>query len=282
MLDLQLHYRCDAACRLCSHGTQLHHADAFTPEQAVHLLTLMREQYGTEAVTLLGGEPFVYNELTHVVRYAKQYLGLSTEIRTTGFQAARRLAEIAPHIDLLRISLAGDASAAGRARRAEGDQRALRALGCAGELGIRTAVTVMVSPRNISGIPLLARKVEDLGACQLTLDWLWPLGHAANHPGLMSARSALYSDLYDQLRAAGLGMQVSGGEDLPGEVGPGTGNSSGGQAEVTRTEVDPRGALTMFHEGAGEDPRALWYDKTLGRIVCRPGDAQAFDVKMGR
>ena len=63
MLYLQLLYRCNFECLHCFHGERLQHADAFTAEEAVNLIRLMRDQYGTEAVTLLGGEPFVYKDL---------------------------------------------------------------------------------------------------------------------------------------------------------------------------------------------------------------------------
>ncbi|MFF3125168.1 radical SAM protein [Streptomyces sp. NPDC057908] len=96
MLYLQLLYRCNFECLHCFHGKRLKHADAFTADEAVNLLTLMRDQYGTEAVTLLGGEPFVYKDLAYVVRYAKQELGMQVEICTNGYRIERRLTEIAP------------------------------------------------------------------------------------------------------------------------------------------------------------------------------------------
>lgn len=90
MLYLQLLYRCNFECLHCFHGKRLQHADAFTADEAVNLLTLMRDQYGTEAVTLLGGEPFVYKDLAYVVRYAKQELGMQVEICTNGYRIERR------------------------------------------------------------------------------------------------------------------------------------------------------------------------------------------------
>ncbi|WP_308800387.1 radical SAM protein [Streptomyces sp. NEAU-H3] len=89
MLYLQLLYRCNFACLHCFHGERLQHADAFTVGEAAGLLTLMRDEYGTEAVTLLGGEPFVYRELPEVVRYAKEELGLRVEICTNGYPRSK-------------------------------------------------------------------------------------------------------------------------------------------------------------------------------------------------
>lgn len=83
MLYLQLLYRCNFSCLHCFHGERLRHADAFSGEEAVNLIRLMRGQYGTDAVTLLGGEPFLHKELPQVVRYTRQELGMRVEICTT-------------------------------------------------------------------------------------------------------------------------------------------------------------------------------------------------------
>lgn len=96
LLYLQLLYRCNFECLHCFHGKRLQHADAFTTDEAVNLLTLMRDEYGTEAVTLLGGEPFVYRDLAQVVRYAKRDLGMQVEICTNGYRIERRLRPRSP------------------------------------------------------------------------------------------------------------------------------------------------------------------------------------------
>ena len=72
MLYLQLLYRCDFTRQHCFHGERLQHADAFTVQQAADLMRLIRDEYGTEAVTLLDGEPFVHRDLPQIVRHAKR------------------------------------------------------------------------------------------------------------------------------------------------------------------------------------------------------------------
>ncbi len=107
MLYLQLLYRCNFSCLHCFHGERLKHADAFTAEEAIGLVRLMREDYGTEAVTLLGGEPFVHKELPEVVLRTRRELGMRVEICTNGYRIERRLTELAPYVDLLRVSWRG-------------------------------------------------------------------------------------------------------------------------------------------------------------------------------
>ena len=107
MVYVQLLYRCNFECLHCYHGERLKHGDAFSPQEAIDLLRLMRDQYGAEAVTFLGGEPFVYRDLPLVVRHANQTLGLRVEICTNGYRIERRLTEIAANLYFLRMSLEG-------------------------------------------------------------------------------------------------------------------------------------------------------------------------------
>ncbi|MFF4448186.1 radical SAM protein [Streptomyces sp. NPDC001502] len=270
MLDLQLLYRCTFECQDCLHGARLQHAEAFTAEQAANLLTLMREEYGTEAVVLLGGEPFVHKDLMRVVRHAKQELGLQVEICTNGHRIERPLTEIARYVDLLRISLEGTGSANGRIRKVGSFRSALRALGFARELGVRTAATLTVTSRNIDEVPSLARAVQDLGGRELRLHCLQPLGHAANHPDLLIAHSAAYARLRDQLQEARLAIEVIVDEDRSEDGTPETRTPAGAPVEIERIEADPRGALTMSCTAVGQESHAFWYDKLADRIVHRP------------
>lgn len=192
MLYLQLLYRCNFECLHCFHGKRLQYADAFTADEAINLLTLMRDQYGTEAVTLLGGEPFVYKDLAQVVRYAKQELGMRVEICTNGYRIERRLTEIAPDLDLLRISLEGIGSTNDLIRKFGSYRSALGALDVARGLGVRTGATLTVTARNIDEVLPLAGILQHYGVEQLKLHCLRPVGNAADHPELLVTDSAAY------------------------------------------------------------------------------------------
>lgn len=270
MLYLQLLYRCNFECLHCFHGTRLQHADAFTAEQAANLLTLMRNRYGTEAVTFLGGEPFVYKDLARVVRHARQELGLRVEICTNGYRIERRLAEIAPHLDLLRVSLEGIGSTNDHIRRSGSYQSALNALDLARELGVPTGATMTVTSRNIDEVLPLARVLEHFGVRQLKLHCLRPVGNAAAHPELLVTDPAAYAHLRERLREAQPAVEVVVDEDLSEHGAPEVCAPAGGPAEIERIEADPRGALTMSCKAVGRDSHAFWYDKRANRIVHRP------------
>ncbi|ANP55319.1 MoaA/NifB/PqqE/SkfB family radical SAM enzyme [Streptomyces griseochromogenes] len=270
MLYLQLLYRCNFTCLHCFHGKRLQYADAFTAEEAVSLLDLMRDEYGTEAVTLLGGEPFVHRELPQVVRHAKQELGQRVEICTNGYRIERCLTEIAPHLDLLRVSLEGVGSTNDGIRKRGSYQSALHSLGLARDLGVSTGVTMTVTSRNIGEVLPLARVLAHLGVRQLKLHHLRPVGNAANHPELLVTDTAAYGRLREELAETELPLEVIVDEDLSEHSAPEVCAPSGGPREIDRIEADPRGALTMSCKAVGKDSHAFWYEKSANRIVHRP------------
>jgi MoaA/NifB/PqqE/SkfB family radical SAM enzyme len=270
MVYLQLLYRCNFECLHCFHGERLKHSDAFSSGEAISFLVLMRDQYGTEAVTLLGGEPFLYKDLPVVVRDAKQQLGLRVEICTNGYRIERRLAEIAPYLDFLRVSLEGVGATNDHIRRPGSYQTALAALCCARELGIRTGATTTVTSVNIDEILPLARTLQEVGAVQLKLHCLRPVGNSINHPELFIADSTGYIRLREQLRSADLDIEIILDEDLSEHGASAACFQVGRPREIERIEADPRGALTMSCKAVGKDSQAFWYDKIANRIIHRP------------
>ncbi|MEV0761709.1 radical SAM protein [Nocardia sp. NPDC050435] len=269
MLYLQLLYRCNYTCRHCFHGERLKAPDAFTAEQACNLMRLMQQQHDTEAVTLLGGEPFLYKELGHVVRYAKHTLGLAVDICTNGYRIGPRLRDIAPCVDLLRVSLEGIGNTNDLIRRAGSYTAALETLTLARDLGVRTGATLTVNRYNIGEVVDLAHILEAHGVTQLKLHQLRPVGNAAHYPEMQVTDPAAYSTLRKQIRTADLGIEVILDDDLSGGAAPACATPSN-RHEIDRIESDPRGALTMSCKAVGKDSHAFWYDKEADRIIHRP------------
>jgi Fe-coproporphyrin III synthase len=270
MVYLQLLYRCNFECLHCFHGERLKHGDAFSPDEAISFLRLMREDYDAEAVTLLGGEPFVYRDLRDVVHRARRQLGLKVEICSNGYRIERRLAEISPDLDFLRISVEGVGATNDRIRRAGSFQAALSALRCARQLSIRTGATMTITSLNIEQVVPLAHALQDVGARQLKLHCLRPVGNAGDHPELLVTDPAAYTRMREQLRSAGLTIEIMLDEDLSADGAPAARRPNSGLREIERIEADPRGALTMSCKAVGKDSHAFWYDKAARRIIHRP------------
>jgi Fe-coproporphyrin III synthase len=270
MVYLQLLYRCNFECLHCFHGERLKHGDAFSPDEAISFLRLMREDYDAEAVTLLGGEPFVYRDLPDVVHRAKRHLGLHVEICSNGYRIERRLAEIASDLDFLRISVEGIGHTNDRIRRPGSFQAALSALRYASQLGIATGATMTITSLNIRQVVPLAQALQETGARQLKLHCLRPVGNACDHPELLVADPSAYTRMREQLRSASLGIEVILDEDLSADGAPAACRPDSGLREIERIEADPRGALTMSCKAVGKDSHAFWYDKATNRIIHRP------------
>ncbi|WP_280339740.1 radical SAM protein [Nocardia neocaledoniensis] len=266
-LYLQLLYRCNFECKHCFHGERLQHADAFTAAQACNLLAHMQREYATEAVVLLGGEPFVYKELPRVARYAKHNLGLAVEICTNGYRIGPRLREIAPCIDLLRISLEGLDATNDRIRRDGSYTAAIETIDLAHNLGVATGATLTVNRYNIDEVVDLAETLQSHGVTQLKLHQLRAVGNAAQHPDMLITDPAAYTRLRHRLGEARLKIEVILDDDL--NESP-TCSTSAGNDIIDRIETDPRGALTMSCKAVGKDSHAFWYDKDSDRIEYQP------------
>jgi Fe-coproporphyrin III synthase len=270
MVYLQLLYRCNFECMHCFHGERLKHSDAFSPDEAIGFLRLMREDYDVEAVTFLGGEPFVYRDLPDVVHRAKRQLGLQVEICSNGYRIERRLTEIAPDLDFLRISLEGIGVTNDRIRRPGGFQAALSALRCASQLGIRTGATMTITSLNIGQVVPLALALQEIGAQQLKLHCLRPVGNARDHAELFVADPAAYTCMREQLHSASLSIEIVLDEDLSAHGALAVCRAESDLRDIERIEADPRGALTMSCKAVGKDSHAFWYDKAASRIIHRP------------
>jgi Fe-coproporphyrin III synthase len=272
MVYLQLLYRCNFECLHCFHGERLRRSDAFSVAEAISFLMLMRDEYGAEAVTLLGGEPFVYRDLPQVVHQARRQLGMRVEICTNGYRIERRLSELAADLDLLRVSLEGTGSINDHIRKRGSYQSALAALHVARGRGIATGATMTVTSVNIDEVVPLARTLQQAGVTQLKLHCLRPVGNAFDHPELFVADPAAYTRLRDQIHDAGLQIEVVLDADLSQHGAPAA-CASAGSGAIERIEADPRGALTMSCKAVGKDAHAFWYDKTANQILYRPSAA---------
>lgn len=270
MLYVQLLYRCNFRCLHCFHGERLAWRDGYTYEQAAALLGLMRADYDLEAVNFLGGEPFLSEHLPALLAFAKRTLGLRTEICTNGFRITRQLAECAPDIDLLRVSLEGLEEANDRIRHPGSFKAALETFERAADLGIATGATMTVTAANAADVVPLAALLQQRGVGQLKLHCLRPVGNAAARPDLQVVDPVVYELMYRRIADAGLRIEIIADEDLSSAAEGAGCRPAPDTAVLDRIESDPRGNLTMSCKAVGKDAHAFCYDKTLGRIDYHP------------
>lgn len=272
MLYVQLLYRCNFACKHCFHGELLKAADSYTEQEVHAMMRYFRTQYELAAVTFLGGEPLLHPGIVEVCRGAKG-LGLVVEICTNGhFGFRHRFEQLAPYVDKLRISLEGLQPANDRIRRPGSFASAMQTISLARELGIALGVTMTVTASNIGNVVPLARLLDQHGVQELKLHCLRPVGNAAQHPELFVPDAASYAALHEDIRQAGLGIELRYDADLaprpPAEACAVVGERAG--RDVERIEVDPRGGLTMSCKAVGRHASAFRWDTLQETVLYEP------------
>jgi MoaA/NifB/PqqE/SkfB family radical SAM enzyme len=123
---LQLHptRRCNLRCLHC-YSQSGPHVAASTSIDVLRSAVTDAADLGYTVVSISGGEPLLYPDLTALLRHAK-HLGLNTTVTSNGMLLSeRRLGELAGLVDVLALSLDGEPETHERMR---GDERAFRTL----------------------------------------------------------------------------------------------------------------------------------------------------------
>ncbi|HEX5263022.1 MAG TPA: radical SAM protein, partial [Phenylobacterium sp.] len=106
---VQIHptLRCNLRCQHCYSTSGPELTGGLAIEDLERLLGEIAAE-GFNAVSVSGGEPLMYEPLPRLLRSAGA-LGLVTSVTTNGLLLThRRLAEIAPHVGLLAVSVDGE------------------------------------------------------------------------------------------------------------------------------------------------------------------------------
>lgn len=154
-LYVELLFRCNFHCCYCYHGERLSLNDAFTVEELGMLVSMFKSEYRIRGITLLGGEPFLYRELTDAVKLLHE-ADLSISIISNGYRIQRHLPAINSMISELRISIDGLEKRHDRLRTRGSFRAVLDTLSFAKSIGISTSVTITVNDLNVDDvIPLI-------------------------------------------------------------------------------------------------------------------------------
>ena len=166
---LQVHptRRCNLRCAHCysSSGPELRtELGVEQLTRAVHDAAALG--YGQLSVS--GGEPFLYGELPQLLRSARE-AGMGTTAVTNGtVLTARRLEAVAPHLDVLAVSVDGTPAAHDLVRGSStAFSRMRRGLAAVRELGIPFGLIGTLTLFNVDQLDWLARFAVDEGAAVL-------------------------------------------------------------------------------------------------------------------
>src|SRR6188768_1106557 len=148
--------RCDLACRHC--GSRAGHArdDELTTEQCLDLVHQMAD-LGVKEVTLIGGEAYLRDDWTDIVREIKK-CGMSATMTSGGRGITKERAEAAKQAGLESVSISIDGLEAthDRLRGVEGSFRsAFEALKNLTAAGIRVACNTQINRLSVPDLPEL-------------------------------------------------------------------------------------------------------------------------------
>lgn len=272
-LYLQLLYRCNFNCQHCFHGEDLKKNDVFSAEQVERVIGLLTKDYGISSVTLLGGEPFLHPELPEIVDNIKSKQ-LRVEICTNGYGIKKKLEQIAPSIDHLRVSLEGLQGANDEIRKSGSFKAAEATIRLGLQMGIETSVTTTVNSRNIEDFRELVDYLSALGVREIKLHSLRLIGNASLHPNLamitIDQRQEFESALLEQSKK--MGMRVILDEDLDPNQHVVCVTGTKQASELERVEISPNGDIYISCKAVGSKANAFRYEKLDNRILYSPNE----------
>jgi radical SAM protein with 4Fe4S-binding SPASM domain len=178
--------RCDLACRHC--GSRAGHArgDELTTEQCLDLVRQMYE-LGVKEVTLIGGEAYLRDDWTEIVREIKKY-GMSATMTSGGRGITKERAEEAAKAGLESVSISIDGLEAthDRLRGVEGSFRsAFEALKNLTAAGIRVACNTQINRLSVPDMPELLELIAKAGVHSWQIQLTVAMGRAADEPEVL-------------------------------------------------------------------------------------------------
>jgi radical SAM protein with 4Fe4S-binding SPASM domain len=182
----ELTLKCDLACRHC--GSRAGHArsDELAPEEAFDLVHQLAK-LGVREVTLIGGEAYLYDGWTDVIRAVRQ-AGMQASLVTggRGFTAERAQAAKAAGLQTLSVSLDGDEATHDRLRGLAGAYRAaLQALANARAAGLPVSVNTQINRLSLPHLEQVFERVLEARAHGWQVQLTVPAGRAADQPDVI-------------------------------------------------------------------------------------------------
>jgi radical SAM protein with 4Fe4S-binding SPASM domain len=178
--------RCDLACRHC--GSRAGHArsDELSTEQCLDLVRQMAE-LGVKEVTLIGGEAYLRDDWTEIVRAIRAH-GMQATMTSGGRGITAERAKLAAEAGLQSVSISIDGLEAthDRLRGVDGSFRsALEALKNLRAAGIRVACNTQINRLSVPDLPELLELIAREGVHSWQIQLTVAMGRAADEPEVL-------------------------------------------------------------------------------------------------
>lgn len=177
---IELTLACPCACETCgSNGGKKRSGELTVDEWKTVQKSLAA--LGCNRISLLGGEPLLYDGWESVARNARA-LGMHVELITSGIGVNRRIAQTLFDIGFMGVTVSVDGTKAAhdeQRRVADGYERAINAVRCLDDAGLRVGINTQVNAKSLPTLEALAPKLREAGAMGWQLQLTMPIGRAS-------------------------------------------------------------------------------------------------------
>lgn len=258
--------QCDLACRHC--GSRAGHArhDELSTAECLDLVRQMAE-LGVMEVTLIGGEAYLREDWTEIVREIRR-LGMSCTMTSGGRGITREKAQAAKAagIESVSISIDGNEATHDRLRGVKGSyQSAFQAMDFLREAGVRVSTNTQINRLTLPELPELLEALAAHGGHSWQLQLTVPMGRAADEPEVLFQP-------YEMLELFPLlGQLKKRADELKVRIWPGNNIGYFGPYESLLKGTMPRGHMASC--GAGRSTLGIEADGAIKGCPSLPTEA---------
>jgi radical SAM protein with 4Fe4S-binding SPASM domain len=258
--------QCDLACRHC--GSRAGHArhDELSTAECLDLVRQMAE-LGVMEVTLIGGEAYLRDDWTEIVREIRK-LGMSCTMTSGGRGITREKAQAAKAagIESVSISIDGNEATHDRLRGVKGSYRsAFQAMDFLREAGVKVSTNTQINRLTLPELPELLEALAAHGGHSWQLQLTVPMGRAADEPDVLFQP-------YEMLELFPLlGQLKKRADELKVRIWPGNNLGYFGPYESVLKGTMPRGHMASC--GAGRSTLGIEADGAIKGCPSLPTEA---------
>jgi len=257
---------CDLACRHC--GSRAGHArsDELTTAECLDLVRQMAE-LGVMEVTLIGGEAYLRDDWTEIIREIRR-LGMSATMTSGGRGITPEKARAAKEAGLesVSISIDGNEATHDRLRGVKGSyESAFRAMDLLREAGVKVSTNTQINRLTLPELPELLEALAAHGGHSWQLQLTVPMGRAADEPDVLFQP-------YEMLELFPLlGQLKKRADELRVRIWPGNNIGYFGPYESVLKGNMPRGHMASC--GAGRSTLGIEADGAIKGCPSLPTEA---------